>query len=321
MAAQPELVEWLHSKAQAARWGVTRARFGQALQRSLESRFRGASATPIEVAAYLETLHVEHLALACACSDGDEKAWEHFLRHYRQELYAAARAIVGGRAQGSREVQARELADSIYAELFMGSAAADSHPSSSPDSDGARQEASAQRRPLLEYYHGRSKLSTWLRAVLAQRHVDTLRAGRRTESLDAPEGGPDGHATRREPSDPHPAPNPERAYSLALLQAALEEALAALEPRGRMRLALYYVQELTLAEIGRVLGEHEATVSRKLERTRRDVRAQVGHALAAKKGLSDAQIRLCFEYAAEEYPFDLTGALSGETPLPPQEDH
>jgi len=320
VSAQPELVEWLHSKAQGARWGVTRARFAQALQRSLESRFRGASPTPVEVAAYLETLHAEDLALACACSDGHEKAWEHFLQHYRQELYAAARAILGGRAHGGGEARARELADSIYAELFMGSSAGDARGSGSSESDGALAGAGSHRRPLLDYYHGRSKLSTWLRAVLAQRHVDSLRAGRRTESLDAPDLGPDGQARQRELRDPRPAPDPERAQLLSLLQGALQEALAGLEPRDRLRLAFYYVQELTLAEIGRILGEHEATVSRKLESTRRDLRSQVLRALTTQKGLSEAQIHVCLEYAVEEYPFDLTRALSRETPDPQREN-
>ena len=42
--------------------------------------------------------------------------------------------------------------------------------------DGARQS-------LFRYFHGRSKLSTWLRAVLAQRHIDRLRAGRKLDPL------------------------------------------------------------------------------------------------------------------------------------------
>ena len=59
------------------------------------------------------------------------------------------------------------------------------------------------------------------------------------------------------------------------MQAALTVALGGLDPRDRLRLAYYYADDRTLAEIGRLLGEHEATVSRKLERTRGDVRARV----------------------------------------------
>jgi IS30 family transposase len=87
-------------------------------------------------------------------------------------------------------------------------------------------------------------------------------------------------------------------------------ALGTLEERDRLRLAYYYVEGLTLAQIGKLVGEHEATVSRKLERTRREVRKHVEAALRREKKLSDAQLRLCYEYAREEWPFDLTQALS-----------
>ena len=88
--------------------------------------------------------------------------------------------------------------------------------------------------------------------------------------------------------------------------------LADLVPRDRLRLAYYYVEELTLAQIGKLLGEHEATVSRKLDRTRADLRRCVEEALRIEKKLSEAQLRLCFEYAREEWPFDLTRALSAD---------
>jgi hypothetical protein len=69
-----------------------------------------------------------------------------------------------------------------------------------------------------------------------------------------------------------------------------------------------------LAEIGRKLGEHESSVSRNLERTRRELRHQVEQALRKGSGgsgvaLSDEQIALCFEYAAEDAPIDLDRLL------------
>ncbi len=299
-----EMVEWLLAKSGAARWGLTRARFAQALQRSVEHHFRGGaqSGNPAaaQVVAYLKTLHAEDLALACACSGGNEQAWEHFVREYRQELHAAARAILSSRGTAD-EAGARELADSIYAELY-----------------GLKQHGE-QRRSLLDYYHGRSKLSTWLHAVLAQRHIDALRAGRRTESL---EGKDKTYVAETLRAHGTPVPqDPDRARYLAMLQEALLEAFGSLSPRDRLRLAYYYVQERTLAEIGRILGEHEATVSRSLERTRRELRHQVVRTLRAKRLLSDAQIQLCFSYAVDGYPFDLTRALSHEASEPKGEEN
>jgi RNA polymerase sigma-70 factor len=280
------LVKTFYAKAAVPpEWGLTVERFGLALERSAakSQRFCGEGAAPGSLAAYFDSLRLHDLALACACSDGNESAWEHFMKEYRPELYRAARAIAG-------DSQGRELADSLYAHLY------------------GLAERDGQRRSLFDYFYGRSKLTTWLRAVLSQRHVDELRRTRRTDSLDEnAEGEPP-----RELPDPatFEVPDSERAKYLAILQAELSLALSALPAPDRLRLSCYYIQELTLAQIGRLLGEHEATVSRKLDRLRRDLRAQVDQALRAKKRLSDAQVKLCYEYAKEEWPFDLAKVLS-----------
>ena len=44
-----------------------------------------------------------------------------------------------------------------------------------------------------------------------------------------------------------------------MAQAVLDEAIAGLESKDKLRLRLYYGQQLTLAQIGRLTGEHEAT--------------------------------------------------------------
>jgi len=87
-----------------------------------------------------------------------------------------------------------------------------------------------------------------------------------------------------------------------------------LDPHDRKRLELYYAREKTLAEIGRLLGEHESSASRHLERTRRELRARVEHSLRNGRPsdgqlpnlspMSDAEIALCFQYAAEDVPID-----------------
>ena len=40
-------------------------------------------ADPRQLERYFESLHVEDLALACACAQGSEPAWEHFIREHR----------------------------------------------------------------------------------------------------------------------------------------------------------------------------------------------------------------------------------------------
>ncbi len=53
-------------------------------------------------------------------------------------------------------------------------------------------------------------------------------------------------------------------------------------------------------------------MSRKIERTRQDIRGQVDLRLREEKKLSDAQLGLCYEYAREEWPFDLSGVLTAK---------
>ncbi len=299
LATHAALVERLMAEPEAARWGLTRARLARALERSVEHRFRDARPASAEVESYLRSLHLRDLALSCACSDANEQAWEYFLQHYREDLYAAARAICGG----ASEQRARDLADSLYAELYGLETRAEAGP------DGA----TPARRPLFDYFHGRSKLSTWLRAVLAQRHIDSVRASRRTESLEEKET--DGAGALRD-GRTFVSADPQRARYLAMLQAAMLEAIAALPARDRLRLAYYYVHQKTLAEIGGILGEHEATSSRHLERARRELRRHVERILRVEKQLDEAQVLLCLEFAREEWPFDLTGAL-GAAEAPP----
>jgi RNA polymerase sigma factor (sigma-70 family) len=172
--------------------------------------------------------------------------------------------------------------------------------------------------------------------VLAQRHIDTIRASRRFTDLE----GADGHAVlpaaqlatprRISRAGTEPSRDPHRTELVVLFHRALEVALALLDARDTERLRLYYAAEHTLAEIGRKLGEHESSVSRNLERTRRELRQQVQRALrkgssglygpTAGAGLSDEQIALCFEYAAEDAPIDLDKLLpESQATLPKRE--
>lgn len=276
-AALPDaVVTRLYDKSRAAAWHVSAERFCAALRASLAHRYPDHSPTDGGVV-YLDGLQVEDLALACACVDGNDGAWEHFIRQLRPQLYQAARTIAGD--------EGRELADGLYAELF-----------GLPGKDGVR-------RSLLAHYHGRSRLITWLRSVLVQRHIDRRRVTRRLEPLEDDESSP---AALRSTS---PSPDPERDALVAHTQRAIDAAIDALEPKDRLRLRLYYGQDMTLAAIGRVLGEHEATVSRKLEKARRMLKAEVQRSLAGQ-GLTPAAVARAFELSADAPDIQLDRLLA-----------
>jgi RNA polymerase sigma factor (sigma-70 family) len=232
-------------------------------------------------------MHAADLELARQCAAGDPAAWDRFVLEYRPVLYRAADALNphGG---------AREIADSLYAELY------------------GIKDANGERLSLLRYFQGRSSLATWLRAVLAQRYVDRLRTERRLEPLRDEQEESRPAADRQVRALETTEPDPERPRYVALIRAALAGALGRLRDRDRLRLACYYVQDLTLAETGRVLTEHEATVSRQLARTRRAIRDDVERELREEAGFTDAQIAECFaSVAADPGPLDLMPLFGG----------
>jgi RNA polymerase sigma-70 factor (ECF subfamily) len=257
------------SRGKPARWGLSGDEFAAALYQSVES-FARSSGGGVDVEKYLDSLRAEDLALAVACRRGSVPAWEHFVERFNPVLQSAARAIARDDMIG------RELADSLYAELF------------------GLDVRAGRRRSLLDYFGGRSSLGTWLRAVVAQRHVDYLRAQRMTEPLEG----------ASEVATDDPPPEPVRTRYLQLVGGALHAALRSLDARDRLRLAYYYRDGLKLREIARLMHDHESTVSRNLERTRNAIRARVERALRHDGGLSDEQIRLCYDLAAEELSID-----------------
>jgi RNA polymerase sigma factor (sigma-70 family) len=304
VSAAPAKLEWLYAQSKAGRWGLSRERFSASLERSAEKRLSSGTLSSEMLDEYFSALHLEDLALATACMEDCEPAWDHFVSTFRPYLRAAAAAVL---RCSSASPEACDLADSLFAELYG-------------LTDGARRE-----RSLFRYSHGRSSLKTWLRAVLAQRHIDAIRAGRRFESLDDDDAKPGANkipkAVSVQPSDPH------RERYVSIFVRALQTALAALDPRDEQRLRLYYAQQQTLAEIGRQLSEHESSVSRNLDRIRLALRRAVEETLrngcpavngfAAEAGLSDAQISLCFEYASADASFDLDKLLQRTNPAGP----
>ena len=288
----------LFAESPADRWHLSFQSFQSALTRSTAKRFGESAPGAEKIQEYFASLHMQDLLLACACADGLENAWNEFVAQYRSYLRAAAAAILRRPIADPAVV---DLADSLFGDLYGMSG------------------GKAGGRSLFRYFHGRSSLKTWLRAVLAQRHIDVIRAERKFNSLDdSDEDGETGRAPELSaaeiPSDPH------RGTYLQKFRDSLTLALASLDRRDRDRLRLYYAEDRTLAEIGRQLGEHESSVSRNLERVRRELRGTVEGLLRAREtagngtaaqdgagapGMDDAQVALCIQYASEDAAIDL----------------
>jgi len=277
------VIERLYAKARPQRWDLSAVDFAETLHRSLVGRFDAeAQPTAPDLEAYLDSLFVEDLALAGACERGTQAAWIEFLTRYRPALFGAALALARD------ETRAREITDTLYAELY------------------GLEERDGRRRSLFQYFHGRSSLTTWLRSVVSRTFVDGYRAEQRSQAFKgrvAQEIGPEAAIA------PPPA-DPDRARTLEMLRQSLSQALAQLEPRERLRLSYYYVQELTLGQVGRLLGEHESTVSRKLEQARQALRKEVEGRLRTDYGLVGEEVRACYQTALEAWSFDLAKELA-----------
>ena len=197
-----------------------------------------------EQARFLRGLNLPDLALAQACALGRDSAWQHFIARYRESLTRFAIKTTHSTSLG------QDLADSLYAELFgLG--------------ERENQHGHAQRKSPLASYSGRGALLVWLRAALAQRFIDQHRRTHRELPLDNHDY-PSPNLT--------PTPNPE---TLTQLTTALTQAILTLSPDDRLLLASYFLDQSTLAQIARLTGVHEATISRKIKRLTSTLHAQL----------------------------------------------
>lgn len=249
-----------YEESGGARYGISPEVF-QGYVAAVVERY-GAEFHEREKTAFVRGLRVEELALARACSQGNDEAWAEFLSRYRGDLYRAARQIASDEAAG------RDLADELYAELY-----------GLPNQHG-------RRVSKLDYYMGRGSLAGWLRTVLAQRYVDRCRARARDVSLDEEMESGAAFAAKEEA---------QKEVGDSRLEEAIARALAELDGEERFLLASYYLDRRRLAEIGQQLGTAESTISRRLKRVTSMVRKRIRKQLIS----SGIDTRRCDEILEE----------------------
>ena len=251
-ALTPTFAELYH-KGKAAEFGLAPEQFVALLE---EVAIRCApEATQKQKEEFCSRLYIEDLVLTRMCAAGNERAWEVFMRRFREKLYDVGRQITREDSAG------RDLADSVYAELY-----------------GTRTRE-GERVSKLNSYSGRGSLDGWLRTVLAQEYVNRYRRQRKLVSLD--EESEDG--TQYAAVEPAPVTLLDNR-----LEHATDDALRALSPEDRFVLASYFLDERTLAQIARALSVHESTISRKVEKLTKGLRKQILKNLM-KQGMSRRQ--------------------------------
>lgn len=282
MAIPPEIESlWaeLYLKSNAERYGLSPQAFIVVLQ-EIRAKYLAGQAEPHAIRELYLGLRVDELALARACAAGHERAWEIFMARYREKLYDIAGYIA------KESSAARELADSLYADLY-----------------GTRTR-DGERVSKLSSYTGRGSLEGWLRTVMAQEFVNRYRRQRKLVSLD--EESEEGTQFSAPEAEPLPVVDPR-------VETATDEALAALPAEDRLVLASYYLDGRTLAEIARTLGVHESTISRKLDKLAKALRKQILVNLG-RHGLSRRQGQEALEVDVRDLQVNIRRHLAQEPP-------
>jgi RNA polymerase sigma-70 factor, ECF subfamily len=278
-SAISELLAELHTAGGCEKVGISPEAFAVILS-EVAIKYLPAGANQNEARTLLLSLRTEELALARGCAAGHDGAWDLFLIRYREKLYQAALRI-------SREDSAaRDLADTLYAELYGTSSR-----------DG-------ERVSKLSSFMGRGSLEGWLRTVLAQEFVNRYRRTKRLVSLE--EEGEDGAQFAAAESEGAP-------QSDSRLERATDWALAALPAEDRMVLAAYYLDGRTLAEIARMLGVHESTISRKVDKLAKSLRKKILNEMV-QRGMSRRQAEEAMEVDVRDMRLDIRRALAQENP-------
>ncbi len=278
-SAVAELLGELCAKSGCEKLGLSRESFS-AILRAVATKYLPPETSQSEARVFLLTLRVDELALARACAAGNNSAWEIFLTRYREKLYQAALRIA------REDSAARDLADSLYAELYGTSTRDD------------------QRVSKLESFTGRGSLEGWLRTVLAQEFVNRYRRSKRLVSLDQ----------EIEDGAQFAAPKPEPTTVVnARLESCVDAALAALPSEDRLVLAAYYLDGRTLAEVAGMLGVHESTICRKVDKLAKSLRKEILTSMVGQ-GMDRREAEEALEADVRDLRVNIRRSLGQESP-------
>jgi len=280
-SAAAGLLADLYAKGGCEKIGLSRESFA-AILCEVATKYLPAEANQSEARTFLLTLRADELALARACAAGHNAAWELFLTRYREKLFLSALRIA------REDSAARDLADSLYAELY-----------GTTTRDG-------ERVSKLASFTGRGSLEGWLRTVLAQEFVNRYRRTKRLVSLEE----------ESEEGVQFAAPVPESLPSAdSRLESATDAALAALDSENRMVLSAYYLDGRTLAEIARMLGVHESTISRKVDKLGKSLRKKIMAGMM-QQGMARRQAEEALDVDVRDLQVDIRRSLAQDSPAP-----
>jgi RNA polymerase sigma factor (sigma-70 family) len=200
-------------------------------------------------------------------------------------------------------VKAEEIVEAVYVELF-----------------GTRV-VDGVRRSKLTSYTGRGTLRGWLRTVILNAVVDSVRAPQFEIDVDDLSASQAMASERAFEAESSVVSNLVKERYQAATISALDQALRTLDDHETLLLLYYHVEGLKLREIARIVEEpespirrwfqrrssppsrvHESTVMRWLEKVYRKIYDRFHSELAGNHGLKPEEIEICKSIAVEETP-------------------
>jgi RNA polymerase sigma-70 factor (ECF subfamily) len=202
------------------------------------------------------TAHFGDLYLALACAQGDAAAVAHFERAFMPEVEASLQ-----RSRAPLFVL-EEVCQRVRTRLLVGD-------------DG---------QPRIAHYQGRAPLKAWV-AVIARRELWRVQEG--DEAAPSPEALLNEAGTSADDLDLHVLRDEHR----GTFDAAIEAALARLEPTTRALLRMHYFDGVPLGTLARAQGVDKSTISRWLTKAREGVAEDVRAELARSLALSEDELQ------------------------------
>jgi RNA polymerase sigma factor (sigma-70 family) len=227
-----------------------------------------------DILPFVKALNGSDLYLTTACADGNDDAWRRFHFLYKIPIIRFARTIQ------RTGITAQDLADGVFIDLFLS------------DRSG---------RSRIYSYNGKSSIATWLRVLVNHHLVSKRRVRDLVATADCISERVDVRAEQRMQSICQ-----ERKYG-HMLSDSLVATCQRLSNDERRLLIWRYNDGLQLGEIGRIVGIHQANVTRRLAKLHIKIRLEVAALLSAKYRLSQVAIAECLSDLVDnsEYAFSL----------------
>jgi RNA polymerase sigma-70 factor len=233
---------------------------------------------------FLSELHTADLYLTISCAQKSEAAWRQFENYFRKYLFDLAKR------ESANIEAARELADGVFADLFFDD---------------------RSQRPRIASYEGLCPLARWLRIVISNRAINERQ--RKYKDIEYFESTPD----LLDENSLQRIELPLRAnqYRCIVLD-TFRGASSGLTQREQYILLLRYHYKLKEQEMGRLLGVHQSTVTRQLQRIYQKMRQEMMTILADRYQLRPAAIEECILDMLENPEYSLLECIKDS-----QENH